>query len=203
MLAVVEQAINGYVALDPEGAAGLAALEGRLIAIELKGFGTRVTVIPDEQGLQLFGHYDADPDCLIVGTPLGLARMAMAERKESQLISGEVEVTGDSGLAHAFSAALAKLDVDWEEQLARVIGDPFAHQVGNRVRDAERWGQRTSESMTANLREYLQEERRLLPTRYEVDAFLAQVDTLRDDVERITARVERLKQRAAGHGIKQ
>nr|WP_207168504.1 SCP2 sterol-binding domain-containing protein [Thiocystis violacea] len=203
MLAVVEQALNRYLALDPEGAAGLDALEGRIIGIEIKGFGTRITIVPGERGLQLFGHYDAAPDCLIRGTPLGLARMGMAERKEAQLISGEVEIEGDTSIAHAFSAALAKLDVDWEEQLARVIGDPFAHQVGNRVRSAERWGERTSASMTANLREYLQEERRLLPTRYEVEAFLGQVDTLRDDVERIAARVERLTKSAVEHGIPQ
>lgn len=197
LLAVVEQALNRYIALDPEGAAGLDALAGRIIAIELKGFGTRVTVIPVERGLQLFGAYDAEADCVIRGTPLALARMGMAERKETQLISGEVEIAGDNTLAQAFSAALARLDVDWEDQLARVIGDPFAHQVGNQVRAAGHWSKRTSESMTANLSEYLQEERRLLPTRYEVDAFLAQVDTLRDDVERIGARVERLARQTA------
>lgn len=203
LLAVIEQTLNRYIALDPEGAAGLAALEGRILAIEIKGFGTRITVIPCERGLQLFGHYDAEPDCIIRGTPLGLARMGMSERKEAQLTSGEVEIEGETDVAHRFSAALAKLDVDWEEQLARVIGDPFAHQVGNRARAAERWGRRTSDAMTANLREYLQEERRLLPTRYEVDAFVGQVDTLRDDVERIAARIERLTKRAAEHGIQQ
>lgn len=203
LLAVVEQALNRYIALDPEGAAGLDALAGRIIAIELEGFGTRVTVIPVERGLQLFGAYDAEADCVIRGTPLGLARMGMAERKETQLISGEVQIEGDNALAQAFSAALARLDIDWEEQLARMIGDPFAHQVGNQVRAAERWSRRTSESMTANLSEYLQEERRLLPTRYEVDAFLAQVDTLRDDMERIAARVERLSGQTAEPGIQQ
>ncbi len=201
LLAVVEQALNRYLALDPEGAAALDALAGRLIAIEVKGFGTRVTVIPGVRGLQLFGDYDAAPDCLIRGTPLGLARMGMAERKETQLVSGEVEITGDTALAQAFSAALARLDVDWEEQLARVIGDPFAHRVGNQFRAAERWGQRTSASMTANLTEYLQEERRLVPTRYEVEAFLSQVDTLRDDVERMAARVERLAKGARESNI--
>ena len=201
LLAVVEQVLNRYIALDPEGATGFDALAGRLIGIELKGFGTRVTVIPGVRGLQLFGDYDAEPDCLIRGTPLGLARLGMAERKERPLVSGEVEILGDNALAQSFSAALAGLDVDWEEQLAQVIGDPFAHQVGNRVRAAERWGQRTSATMTANLTEYLQEERRLVPTRYEVDAFLSQVDTLRDDVERIAARVERLVGRARESGV--
>ncbi|MBK1707668.1 ubiquinone biosynthesis accessory factor UbiJ [Marichromatium gracile] len=203
LLAVIEQALNRYIALDPEGQAGFAALEGRIIAIEVKGFGTRVTVLPGQRGLQLFGLYDAEPDCLIHGTPLGLARMGMAERKAAQLISGEVEIEGDTALAQSFSQALAHLDVDWEEQLARVLGDPFAHQLGNRARAAADWRERASETMNANLREYLQEERRLLPTRYEVEAFLEQVDILRDDVERLAARIERLITQAADLGTQQ
>lgn len=196
LLAVMEAAINRYIALDPEGIAAFAALSGRLVAIELKGFGTRVTVIPNARGLQLFGGYDAPPDCLIRGTPLGLARMGMAERKETQLLSGEVEISGDTALAQSFSAALARLDVDWEEQLARAVGDPFAHRIGNRVRAAGQWGRRASESLTADIKDYLQEESRLLPTRDEVDAFLNQVDTLRDDCERLAARVARLTRHA-------
>jgi ubiquinone biosynthesis accessory factor UbiJ len=125
----------------------------------------------------------------------------MAERKETSLVSGEVEISGDTALAQDFSAALARLNVDWEEQLAQVIGDPFARQVGNRVREAEHWSRRTSASMTANLTEYLQEERRLLPTRYEVEAFLNQVDTVRDDVERLAARIEQLTKRAQETGV--
>ncbi|TCT22823.1 ubiquinone biosynthesis accessory factor UbiJ [Thiobaca trueperi] len=201
LLAVLEQTINRYIALDPEGAAAFDALTGRIIGIEVKGFGTRITIVPGVRGLQLFGDYDAEPDCLIRGTPLGLARMGMAERKETQLLSGEVEITGDTALGQALSAAFARLEVDWEEQLARLIGDPFAHQVGNQFRAASQWGQRTSDSLTANLKELLQEERRLVPTRYEVDAFLAQVDTLRDDVERLAARVERLARHATESGL--
>jgi len=51
-----------------------------------------------------------------------------------------------------------------------------------------------------NLREYLQEEARLLPTRYEAKEFLDAVDALRDDVERLAARVERLRSRAGEVG---
>jgi len=200
LLAVLEQGINACVALDPEGAESFAALAGRMIRIEIKGFGTRVTLIPGLRGLQLFGHYDAAPDCVIRATPLGLARLGMLERKEEPLIAGEVEIEGDVGLAQDFSAALAGLRIDWEEQLARLIGDPFAHRVGEQFREARHWSERSSETLVADVREYLQEERRLLPTRYEIAAFLERVDGLRDDAERLGARIERLRQRLAESG---
>jgi ubiquinone biosynthesis protein UbiJ len=47
--------------------------------------------------------------------------------------------------------------------------------------------------MGNNVREYLQEESREVPTRYEVDRFTQQVGALRDDVERIAARLSRLE----------
>ncbi|NCA69120.1 MAG: sterol-binding protein [Sphingobacteriia bacterium] len=199
ILAVIEQTVNGYIRLDPEGATAFAALDGRIIGIELAGFGTRITIIPSAQRLQIFGDYDATPDCLIRGTPLGLLRMNMAEHKESQVMRGEVEISGDTALAQSFSRALAGLEIDWEEQLARIIGDPFAHQVGNQARAVSQWGRKTSTTLTSDLQEYLQEEARLLPSRVEVEAVLNQIDILRDDIERTEARIERLTRQLARH----
>jgi ubiquinone biosynthesis protein UbiJ len=47
--------------------------------------------------------------------------------------------------------------------------------------------------MGANIREYLQEESRDVPSRYEVDRFAASVSKLRDDVDRLEARLKRLQ----------
>jgi ubiquinone biosynthesis protein UbiJ len=49
--------------------------------------------------------------------------------------------------------------------------------------------------MGANIREYLQEESRDVPSRYEVERFSSDVGELRDDVERLAARVRRLQER--------
>ena len=46
--------------------------------------------------------------------------------------------------------------------------------------------------MGDNIREYLQEESRDVPSRYEVEQFTRRVNQLRDDVERLAARVGRL-----------
>lgn len=197
-LAALEAAIDRYLALDPEGAARLEPLAGRIIALEFIGFGQRLYFIPGSQGFQLFGDYAAEPDCVIRGTPMGLAGLAglsPGNRKEDALFSGQVEVEGDSGLAQRFGDCLTGIHIDWEEQLSRLAGDPIAHAVGTRVRAAGRWGQRALDRLGLDLEEYLQEEGRLLPSRYELDAFLAAVDELRDDGERLAARVERLRRR--------
>jgi ubiquinone biosynthesis protein UbiJ len=47
--------------------------------------------------------------------------------------------------------------------------------------------------MGANIREYLQEESRDAPSRYEVDRFADEVSTLRDDVDRLEARINHLQ----------
>ena len=192
-LAALEATINRLLALDPEGAARLSPLAGRIVAFEFKGFGNRLYFIPGEGGLQLFAAYDAEPDCLLRGTPLGLAALGLNHRKEDALFAGQVEIEGDTALAHRFGAALAGLEIDWEEQLARLTGDPIAHALGHWTRAVRRWGERSVDTLGQDLKEYLQEEGRLLPSHYEIDAFLAAVDRLRDDGERLAARVERLR----------
>ena len=191
-LAIMETAVNRYLALDPEGAARIGELHGRVIRIEIAGFGTQLHLIPGTKGIQLYGEYAGEPDCVLHGTPLALARMSASRRREEQLFSGEVRIEGDTQLAQAFGELVGGVEVDWEEQLSRLVGDAAAHQVGSKMRSIERWGRRTSDTLTEDVKEYLQEEARLLPGRYEVQAFLDDVDQLRDGVERLAARIERI-----------
>jgi len=203
LLLALEQTVNHLIALDPEGAQRLQSLQGRVICIELKGFGTRIYIIPAAKNLRIFGAYDTEPDCIIRGSAVALARMGLANHKEDSLFSGQVQVDGDTGLSQEFGDFIAGLDIDWEEQLSRLTGDPIAHQVGSSVRNAGRWGHRSFDILAEDLKDYLQEEGRVLPTRYELNAFLNDVDTLRDDTERLTARIKRLSNQLGNAGKQQ
>jgi len=46
--------------------------------------------------------------------------------------------------------------------------------------------------MGRNVSEYLQEESRDVPSRYEVERFTRRVNALRDDTDRLEARIRRL-----------
>ncbi|QYZ66013.1 MAG: sterol-binding protein [Gammaproteobacteria bacterium (ex Lamellibrachia satsuma)] len=194
--ATLEQLINQAIRLDPEAPARLEPMFGRVIRLDLLGFGLSLYLIPEPGGIQLLSDFEGEPDCALRGTPLDLAAMRGNRKSADQLFSGAVEIEGDSALAHRFGDFLSALDIDWEEQFSHLTGDLIAHEVGNAARSLFGWGKKLRRTSGQNLQEYLQEELRLLPSRYEIEPFLAGVDTLRDDVERLAARLQRLRAKA-------
>jgi ubiquinone biosynthesis protein UbiJ len=131
------------------------------------------------------------------GPPFSLLRL-LRSGGGRPLFDGEVQVEGDMGVLQDLHACLAALDVDWEELLARWVGDVAAHGIARQARALAGWVGEGRESLGLDLKEYLWEEARLLPRQEAVAEYLSAVDALRDDVERLTKRVDRLAARLAG-----
>ncbi|HEB93824.1 MAG TPA: sterol-binding protein [Gammaproteobacteria bacterium] len=190
--AAIEVAVNQVLALDPDTVARLREINGKVIAIELQGLDVALYLIPTDTGLSVFGYFAGEPDTILRGSPVGMLRMGLAENASDSFFAGEVEISGDVELGGQFREILDGLDIDWEEHLSYVTGDVVAHRVGSFVRDAVDWGRKTLDTLGRDGAEYLQEESRDLPNRFEMEEFLTAVDTLRTDVDRLEARIERL-----------
>ncbi len=195
-LAGLEQAVNAALALDPKTLERLGRLQGRVIAIELKGTGIRLLLQPEQQGLRLMGHYDGAVDTTLRGAPFALLRMSSGRTGEG-MFRGGVEIDGDVELGQQIQRVFEKLEIDWEEHLSRLTGDIIAHQIGNTVRGLLNWGERSAEHLGQDTADYLQEETEILPVPWEIQEFIEAVDTLRSDVDRLEARVKRLQRMLA------
>jgi ubiquinone biosynthesis protein UbiJ len=195
LTATLEGLLNQAIRLDPQTPERLVPLHGKIICMELLGVGGSLYFIPDPNGIQILNEYEAEVDCTLRGSPFDLMRMRGSRESADQLFQGSIEIEGDTALAQAFGALLTDLDIDWEEQLSRITGDIAAHEVGRLVRSAVNWGRAVGKTSEQNLKEYLQEELRLLPGPNELDTFINEVDRLRDDTERLDARIQRLEQR--------
>lgn len=168
-----------------------AELAGTVVAIRVKNTALATHFIVDETSLNLVADTDRDADVVITGSLLTLARMT-GESGESAIRDGDLDLTGDAETAQQFQRLLAYAKPELEEEVSSLIGDVAAHRLGNMARGLARWGREARSTMGDNIREYLQEESRDAPTRYEVDKFTQDVDTLRDDVERAEARINRM-----------
>lgn len=167
-------------------------LDGAVIAVRVRDTALATWFLVHDDALELTTDHDGDPDVLISGSLITLVRMT-GEGGPSALRRGDLEITGDAHTADRFQRLLSFAKPDLEEELSGVVGDAAAHRVGEIVRGVGRWGRDARATMGANIREYLQEEGRDAPSRYEVDRFASDVGTLRDDVERLAARIDRLQ----------
>ena len=167
-------------------------LDGAIIAVHVSNTAMSTWFIVHEDMLELTTDYDGEPDVIIGGSLVTLARMG-GDPGLSALRDGTLELTGDAHTAERFQRLLSLAKPDLEEELSGLVGDVAAHRVGEVVRGIGKWGRDARETMGANIREYLQEESRDAPSRYEVDRFADDVGTLRDDVDRLEARIKRLQ----------
>ncbi len=190
--AAIENAFNAYLSMDPEGAEAFAKLQGSVVAIELTGINLTLHFLLGKP-VQVMRHYQGEPDTLIRGTPIALARSTLD--KTDGLFGGDIEITGNTEIGHRFQNALEQIDIDWEEHLARIVGDTPAHQAGRLFRQAQAYGRHAEGTLTRNISEYLREETRLLPSAIEVDNFMSDIDQLRDATDRLEARLQRLEKR--------
>jgi len=188
----LETAINHCLQFDPDALQRVRALSGKVIGVELLGLNLKFYLLPDSVGLQLRAECESEVDVWLRGAPLSMLRMGLGGDQQKALFSGDVEIVGDTETGQCMRDIMNDLDLDWEEQLSKLVGDVVGHKVGNVVRGVADWAIQTRSTVEQDVSEYLQEEVRLLPDREEVGPFLEAVDTLRGDVDRLEARVQRL-----------
>lgn len=193
---MAESAVNQYLSLDPEISAQLGGLEGRCIAIEISTPPIKLFCFPRAGGLSLQSVFEDEADCKISGSLAGVLKMIRSENPAEILSSGEVSILGDSRLAQDFSDTLSRMDIDWEELLSKLTGDFAAHRIGNVVRQGQHFLLDSLKAFRLDSSEYLQEESGILPTRVEIEKFIHDVDVLRDDVERLDAKIRKLERLA-------
>jgi len=191
-LSLLETAFNNYLALDPEAPEKLTAFDGKLICIDIRGLNKRIYLLIKDRKISVLKQHDAGPDATIIGSPAALFKLGVQRDSAPLFFAGEVEIRGDTRLGRQFKSLLADMEIDWEEHLSRLIGDIAAHRVAGLVNTLKEWGESVAGNFTDDVGEYLQEESRDVVSGAEMEMFYQQVDKLRDDTERLKARIDRL-----------
>jgi ubiquinone biosynthesis protein UbiJ len=192
LLRPIAEVLNRNIAETTPARELATQLDGKTVAIRVRDTALAMYFVFDQDTVTLATEFDADPDVVITGSLVTLARMAGGAGAQA-IRDGDIDLTGDAATAQRFQTLLDHAKPDVEEELSRVIGDVAAHQLAEFARGVGNWVRDARSTMGDNIREYLQEESRDLPSRYEVEIFGQQVGELRDDVERIAARLKRLE----------
>ena len=190
--ATLENLLNRGLPRSPRARQLCTALSGRSVAI----------VVPDIARLRVSStgdtlavtFADAPAEATIRGGLLSLLALT-GDSAQKVLQRGDVAISGDSEVAEAFRELVQLLRPDPEEELALLIGDIPAHQLGRLARLGASFSARAAQTTLRNLAEYWAHERGDLVSRNEGEQFLRGVDALREDADRLQARLDLLAQR--------
>ncbi len=206
----LEAALNRAVALDPDTRDALQPLNGRSVVLALDAAESPLAMRLLVEGDRLrVGPVDAEqtPDLAVRSTLGGVLSFGMQallpkllgkrDDDEAAVPVGRMRIEGDAELARRLQRLAERFDPDWQQPFTAVFGDVLGVQIANGVAAALRQARVGGQKFAETAAEYLTEESRDVVPRAELDAFHDDVDTLRDDAERLAARIARLKKSIA------
>ena len=199
-LALVESAINRFLAMDLEAAELIAPLEGKLIGILPRAVDEPICCLISGARIEVITQPQRTPDLVVAGNLLDLVRLGTVGSPESLMRERDITMSGDVEVARSVKVMLHRFQPDWEESLSRVVGDVLARRIAVGIRSIAEWTNESRESLTATLSEALTEEKRVLPTRLRYQQHQAAVEQVRDDSDRLMVRVDQLLSRSVKAG---
>lgn len=196
-----ERALNGLLARDPATPARLRALTGKTLRVALASPSLALRVAFHEDGVSLARVRDwNEPDDLeLTFTPDAMQRLIAGDSLERLLFGGQLPVRGQTGLLTPIQTLFLDLDLDWEGALAKGLGNGTAHGVASGLRHLASQARFAGGEWQQDLREYLFEERRWLAGRNQFEVARDRLTQLQQDVDRLGARVARLKRQRESH----
>jgi ubiquinone biosynthesis protein UbiJ len=200
LTSTLENLLNRGLPRSPRAQQLCAELAGRKVAVTVAPaqFGDVAHVLVESTGRSLklsvikaSALASSPPDATVTGGPVSLLALS-GSSPEAVLQRGDVRIDGDAELAQKFRTLAMLLRPDLEEELSLVLGDVPAHQIGRFARRVFGWTRKAATTTVRNAAEYLAHESRDLVPRNEADQFLRGVDSVREDVDRLAARIDLL-----------
>ena len=186
----IENLLNRNLPRSPRARELASSLVGKRVRVEARGLGWVMIAESLNTSIRLTRETTdgQPPDADISGSLLNLAALA-GSHPEEVIQRGDVTIRGDAEIAQKFRELAMLLKPDVEEELSRLIGDSPAHQALRLVRLATGFGRRAAQTGVRNVAEYLAHERGDLVPRAEAEDFYRGVERLREDLDRVEARV--------------
>jgi ubiquinone biosynthesis protein UbiJ len=182
-----ERAVNHLLRGRPLALERLRPHAGRTVGFRVGPLAFALTV--QSTGEVAAAVPGAPEDLTVRISPFLVPRLAAGEEAAFR----DIEMQGDAELAQEVSFLARNLAWDYEEDLAKAVGDIAAHRVAGVARGAARWGREAALRTAQGAAEYWTEESPLVASRVKVESFVRAVSELRDGVDRLEKRLERLE----------
>lgn len=188
-LSVIEPLLNRVIRLDPNGLTQLQKIAGKQLAVEVLDSPIQLVITAQADGLWLNQHQDA-VDCRVKVRWQALKQLSDPSQITRLIRQEQLDIEGDLHALQKFSQFFSQLNPDWQEALARVIGDGNSYRVSQLLFQLQQTLQARLADDTATVSALLHDELAL-------SAPAAALQQFADEVRQLEARTIRLSQQLA------
>jgi len=180
-------ALNALLDAQPAALSRLQRHSGKTLRLALPGLPLDLALDESDRFSPVIEAAEAAPNLTLTPMPSALP-LLLGDGKLADLF----RVEGDGLFAADLSGALA--DFDWVLALRPYLGDIAASRVDQFLRGVMAWREQAHEAAGRNLAEYAVYEQAMLAEPHATRAFIGEVDALREDVDRLEARLRLFEQ---------
>lgn len=192
MLSSLANALNSALALDPESKNRLHKLNGKSIGIELLPFHLQFQCSFSENGVTLHNSEILQTDTKLRGTPLQMLGVMLTKENRHRFFAEDILIEGNAEIGQQVINLFDHLQIDWEEQLSKLVGDIPAYHTSRLINKFKNAILDSGKNFCDQLNDYVHEEAKWLPSSEALHDFMSDIDALRMDVDRMEARINAL-----------
>ncbi len=131
-------------------------------------------------------------DCTIT-TSIKTLQTLKAEQNLTELIKQDkLDLDGDIQLAQQFSSVAEKIDIDWQSELAKHIGDIPTYKLAQLSKQIFSKISFAAKQIESDTSEYIVHEKKLVVTQSQVNQFSQHVNHIVEEINRLESRINQL-----------
>jgi ubiquinone biosynthesis protein UbiJ len=185
-----EKVLNPLISMDPDALMRLQRLQGKQLAVCLRGIDIRLVLTAQPNGIWLNSHQEV-VDCAVETEFSALQQLSDPSQLTRLIRENKLQIDGDLQTLQQFSQFFQQLNPDWQEKLSTLLGDVVAHKTARAIVALQQGIRNYLQQADQTIQELAQDELRLTPVAAEVQQFSREVSTL-------AGRTELLQRQLAG-----
>ena len=189
--AMLEKLIEQFLRYNLHGTRALKPLSEKTLTVKLGELPFPLSFTVNNEKVHV-STSEAHYDCCLVTSVSTLIELQKEQQLTDLIRNDKLDIQGDLKVAQRFADIAQSLDIDWQSELAKRIGDIPAYklgQLGRKIVDKLNFAR---QQIQADASEWLVHEKRLIVTSAELSSFNRDVDVIEQQLPKLSQRIENL-----------
>jgi len=196
LCSAIEFAVNHALALNIHGVKALTVLEQKTLTIQLSEIGFPLSFSVNNNKI-LITSLTERSDCTVYTSIKTLQDLKKRQQITELIKQEKLDVIGDLKVAQQFASIAESLEIDWQSEIAKHIGDIPTYKLSQFGSSLVKKFNFATQQIQADASEWLVHEKRLAVTSSQISHFSQQVNELRLQTNDVAERIEKLSNNLA------